>query len=516
MDTVLAASEIQQTQRECLTLLRRDRDAILLAWQKQVEAAAILPFYDAALQTWLSRYLDAFIQETDEDQVRASDEVFCQFAGAVTSAGAPVAAATETMLWLSHAVETLRSAGHRGDVRQDCLSGLIMRRMAHNLTSFVENLAKESDRRQARTDTLLRVAKAASSSLDLDKVLHIIADEITQALDTASCNSFLFRESPRSGHYILLDSDPESDYHVPDPPELFGMDALTKGEPVICYDAALDPRTDKETVRYFGLTSLMAFPLISNGKTIASGLVVMKDYHHFTQDEIDLVMGIASSTAVAMENARLFEATKQLAIMEERNRLSLEMHDNLAQSLAVIKLDINALLAASDAGLAQRTLQEMKALVDETYTELRDSIFGLRAINESDTSFLDNFKNYLETFGIHSNLSIECSLNEREINLLSKEAVLQVGRILEEALSNVRKHAQAERVWIKSGQAGEQVWITVEDDGIGLEASQHNQNRTGHFGLKVMAERAAGVGGCCSVSPRQPAGTCVKLIIPCA
>jgi signal transduction histidine kinase len=182
----------------------------------------------------------------------------------------------------------------------------------------------------------------------------------------------------------------------------------------------------------------------------------------------------------------------------------------------VIKLDINTLLAASDAGPARRTLLEMKALVDETYTELRDSIFGLRAINEADTSFLDNFKNYLETFGIHSNLSIECSLDEREIGLLSKEAVLQVGRILEEALSNVRKHAQAERVWIKSGQAGEQVWITVEDDGIGLEASQHNKNRTGHFGLKVMAERAAGVGGLCSVSPRQPTGTCVKLIIPCA
>lgn len=515
MDTVLAVPEIQQLHSECLNLLHRSRDAILLSWQNQVEAAAVLPFGGAALQAWLAKYLDAFIQEEDQDRVRASDEIFYQFASAVISAGAPVSAATETILWLSHAVETLESAKNCSEQRRDCLSGLIMRRMAHNLTSYVENLSKESDRRQARTDTLLRVAKAASSSLDLDKVLHIISDEIMQSLDAASCNSFLFRESPRSGHYILLDSDPKSDYHAPDPPELFGMDALTKGEPVICYDAALDPRTDKETVRYFGLTSLMAFPLISNGETIASGLVVMKDYHHFTQDEIDLVMGIANSTAVAMENARLFEATKQLAIMEERNRLSLEMHDNLAQSLAVIKLDINALLAAGDAGPARRTLQEMKALVDETYTELRDSIFGLRAINEADTSFLDNFKNYLETFGIHSNLSIECSLNEREINLLSKEAVLQVGRILEEALSNVRKHAQAQRVWIKSGKTGEQVWITVEDDGIGLVASQHNQNRIGHFGLKVMAERAAGVGGCCAISPRQPTGTCVKLIIPC-
>lgn len=267
-------------------------------------------------------------------------------------------------------------------------------------------------------------------------------------------------------------------------------------------------------MRHFGLTSLMSFPIISNGKTLASGLIAMKDYHHFTQDEIDLVMGIASSAALAVENARFHETSMQLAIAQERNRLAREMHDNLAQALGVIKLDINGLLLTDQYEHTHAKLREIKAVVDETYTELRDTIFGLWAINETDTHFLDNFKDYLATFGAHNRLEIQISLTEEHITVLSREALSQVGRILEEALSNVRKHSHARRVWINGGKQENRVWITVEDDGVGLDVNRIDGWRQGHFGLQVMAERAAGVGGSLSVEKRSEGGTCIRLELP--
>ena len=140
------------------------------------------------------------------------------------------------------------------------------------------------------TATLLRVTKAANSSLELVTVLRTISDEIVKTLDARVCNSFLFPDPDKVGYYVILDDVTKGGYVIPDPPELFGLDALQRGEPVMCYDAALDPRTDKRTVEFFDLKSLLAFPLISKGRVVAAGLIVMKDYHQFTTSEIDLAV----------------------------------------------------------------------------------------------------------------------------------------------------------------------------------------------------------------------------------
>lgn len=494
-------------------------EQVIDAWYKVARKSVQIPLPDTELRTWLRRYLFAFIDQINNQSGSPTDKALADFADSLRKSGASYTDTLEILFLFSHVLESIKVPSSQGDPENgdEIISNLknqVIHVMTDNTKTIIAKAAEENSRQYERTATLLRVAKAASSSLDLEKVIHTISEEIVQALDARACNSFLFPEHSRYGNYFLLDLNPPAEYSVPDPPEPFGLEALRLGEPVICYDAALDPRTDKETVRFFGLKSLMAFPLISNGKPIAAGLIVMNDYHHFTQEEIDLVMGIANATAVAIENAQLFEKTKHLAIIEERNRLSVEMHDNLAQALAIIKLDINSLLT-EDMQEAQRIkLQEMKTLVNETYIDLRDTIFGLRAINESDTHFLDNFKNYLRTFSVHTGLAIQISVTEEDLNRFSQEAVLQVGRILGESLSNIRKHANAEHVWINSGIEDKAMWITVEDDGIGIDFEKVCGCNEGHFGIRVMAERAESVGGKLSISNRAEGGTCVKLEIP--
>lgn len=362
------------------------------------------------------------------------------------------------------------------------------------------------------TATLLRVTKAANSSLELAKVLRTISDEVVRALNARACNSFLFPDPERVGYYIILDDIAQEGYVVPDPPELFGLDALQRGEPVMCYDAALDPRTDKRTVEFFNLKSLLAFPLISKGRVVAAGLVVMNDYHHFTQSEVDLVMGIANSGALAVENARLHDTQVQLAIAQERDLLGQELHDRIAQTLAVVKLNLNYLLLhqPNDAMLAK--IQETKALADEAYQDLRDAILGLRFLKATDYK-LSDFKEYLTTYGAHRNVDIRFEIPEQIFQNLSIEILLQVGKIIEEAVVNSCKHASAQHVWLKGAADDHGFQITVEDDGIGINEAELQAIQEEHFGIKIMQERAGKVGGVLTISNRLEGGTCVKLDI---
>jgi signal transduction histidine kinase len=501
-----------------LQFLIENEDQILANWQKAVRASFQVSLSEQELFQRLQEYFDALIQQIQEPAgVNSPDAQFLtDFAAIFTHSGSSHADIIEIIFLLLTVIEDFELFPgvqmDRDDIAQ--VKSHILHIMAKNAGNYFDQITQTGIRQQERFVTLLRVAEAASSSLDLDKVMRTISDEIVRALDAQSCNSFLFPERSRYGQYYLLDPLPPPGYAVPDPPELFGLSALVQKEPIICYDAALDPRTDKETVRFFGLKSLMAFPILYHGKAIASGIIVMKDYHHFTQEEIDLVMGIANSTAIAMVNAQMYQATKYLAIVEERNRISMEMHDHLAQALATIKLTANNLLNEELSEPVRESLQDIKTLADETYVDLRDTIFGLRAINESETQFLDNFKAYLATFGIHNHLQITISVSEESIRLLSGEALLQVGRILEEALNNVRKHARAKQVWIHSAIRGDVVWLSVEDDGIGMPPKLLNGFQEGHFGLKVMAERAESVGGRLTIKNRTSGGTCVEFVIP--
>ena len=111
-------------------------------------------------------------------------------------------------------------------------------------------------------------------------------------------------------------------------------------------------------------------------------------------------------------------------------------------------------------------------------------------------------------------MEIHISITEEDLKVLSKEAILQVGRILEEALSNVRKHSHAKRVWIDSGKDEAIVWITVEDDGVGMDPDNRHGCHQGHFGLQMMAERAEGVSGHIHIRKRTGGGTCIRLELP--
>ncbi len=476
-------------------------DRILQNWVCDLPAAVTTRLSQEELRDWLVSYLQCL---QDRGQCDSPQLLTMQLLSTFQSRGGLINDFVIGMLQFHGALRVDgNDAGANGlqELRQ-----LVLTNFSSQMVSFYHDTLERKNKEINLTATLLRITTAASSSLDLEKVLQVISKELVLALDARGCNSFLFTEKSRIGNYYLLDVMP-MEYIVPDPPEPFMLQALETGEPVICYDPALDPRTDKKTVEFFDLKSLLAFPLISKGKPIAAGLLVMNDYHHFTQEEIDLVMTIANAGALAVENARFHETQMQLVIAQERNMLAQELHDRIAQALAVIKLNLNSALLSHSTPEVVEKINESKHLVDEVYQDVRDAILGLRCLPKSVSGSMDEVRDYLSTYGAHHDIDVQFLANERDFQMLDCESILQVGRIIDEAVVNSCKHANAEHVWVRSGLTENMFWLTVEDDGVGINWEKLKTMQGDHFGLQIMRERAASAGGHLTIIDRPEGGT---------
>ncbi|HLB13241.1 MAG TPA: sensor histidine kinase, partial [Dehalococcoidia bacterium] len=234
--------------------------------------------------------------------------------------------------------------------------------------------------------------------------------------------------------------------------------------------------------------------------------------------ELRLLVGIGEVTSVAIENARLYERVQDAAILEERERIAREMHDGLAQVLGYINtqsLAIRKLLASGHSSEAQEELAQMEEAARQVYSDVREAILGLRTSPGTQGGFLPSLQSYLESYrettGIQSRMKLRGKTGA--IRLLPS-AEIQLMRIVQEALSNVRKHAQARTVTVSFEMDGRELKVMVEDDGQGFDPEQIHPRGWPRFGLQTMRERAEAVGGRFRILSRPGGGTSVIIQLP--
>ena len=195
--------------------------------------------------------------------------------------------------------------------------------------------------------------------------------------------------------------------------------------------------------------------------------------------------------------------------MEERQRLSRELHDKLAPNLGYIKIQTTLISQALDRGeidQAKKQLRELKDLAADLYTDVREEIFNLRSQISTGQEFWPVLQDYLAEYQRRYGLEVELVQANGIRPEFSAKTANQLFRIIQEALSNVRNHARASRITIRVDDQGEQTLITIEDNGLGFNLEQLNLN--GHsFGLQIMHERAESFGGRLAVDSTPGAGT---------
>jgi signal transduction histidine kinase len=228
------------------------------------------------------------------------------------------------------------------------------------------------------------------------------------------------------------------------------------------------------------------------------------------------VAAICETLAVAIANRRLATENARLAILEERDRIARELHDGLAQTLAAIGMQserVRGALAEGNSAAARVALDHIERASDAAYSDVREAIVGLRTGGDGDfrTALAQTAEWFEDTTGIIVHAAFMPDGGRR----LSPLAELQLLRIVQESLTNVRKHAGASRVWITLAPAADtELRVTVRDDGAGFDADAPPHRGRQHFGLLIMRERAESLGGTLTVTTAPGAGTTIAVTLP--
>jgi PAS domain S-box-containing protein len=213
--------------------------------------------------------------------------------------------------------------------------------------------------------------------------------------------------------------------------------------------------------------------------------------------------------------AQLVEQQRALAMLHERERLARELHDSIGQTLGFAGFQLDAasrLIQDGQAVSAVTQLNRLAGIVRDAHDDLREYILDLHSAPAPQQPFFTALRRYLKgytnNYGIQATLSADERLGEEPFSLDDR---MEVYRILQEALSNARKHAQARCVQVSFTLDGDSIRMTIQDDGAGFDPTQSLGE--GHFGLRFMRERAEQMGGVLRVDSAPGGGTRVSLEI---
>lgn len=264
-----------------------------------------------------------------------------------------------------------------------------------------------------------------------------------------------------------------------------------------------------------GVRSLAIVPLQSRSGMIGVVCLFSLNYDHFKLNEANLLLNIGNRIAIAIENARLYEKVQAVAVLEERERISAELHDGLAQVLGYVITKSQAtrqLLQKMTE--ANDYLVEVENVAQELYTDTREAILGLRTAISGDRSMLSALSEYVTRFNQMYSIKTELIISEHTIPSLSPPVELQVVRIVQEALSNARKHAEATHATIKITAGDDKITIDIKDNGKGFDTKKIGEVDWTKFGLQNMKERADNIHSNLCIESSPVNGTKVTLSIP--
>ncbi|MDH4208820.1 MAG: GAF domain-containing sensor histidine kinase [Anaerolineae bacterium] len=382
--------------------------------------------------------------------------------------------------------------------------------------SMMQQLADE----RARVQTLLDLAQTVGSTLELDEVVSRAAEQIVAALGVDRCSFHLVDEETRSTVFLRRPFDWSSRvFRSFDSYTSYFQEVLTTREPLTSYDVLSDPRFQEDAAREIGAKSAVAVPLIAKGKVIAvAWTYTVNDYRRFTRGEIALAQGIGNMLGLVIQNAQLYERSKLLAVMEERSRLAREIHDGVTQTLGALQLKASQLEESlSNERVAESLgyLSELQEMVSRAYRDLREAMLGLRAVVEPGAGLVAALREYLAHYREQYPLDVDLEASDDEPAVFDGETQAQAMRIVQEALSNVRRHSGADRATLRIERRGNVVWICVVDEGQGFDPAHAQGRELGrHLGLRTMRERAESVGGTLTVESQPGEGTTVVLQLP--
>jgi signal transduction histidine kinase len=381
----------------------------------------------------------------------------------------------------------------------------------------------------------LEMVNTISSTLDIRQVLHVVAQLTADLFSAKSCIYLLDEQDQTLIPAVAVGSyDPslKKKFKALKGSKPFQgiKQAIKTQQPVLVTPKNISRMLTRDIIDDFAYGWVVLAPILSKEKTIGIMQVDRPlETDGFDSEDTEIIFAIARATAVAMENARLIEVLGQkeqtlhqllnkliTAQEDERKRLASDLHDGIIQSLIAIWYRLQRISPEEglDPQIWHGEINELTDVLNEQIQEIKRILYDLRPIILDNYGLIPAVESYVDNIQDKYNLPIELTLEGEKQRLPSKIEVT-LFRILQEALTNVIKHAGATRVIIRLSIMEKEAALDVADNGSGINDSPIDkpqlQNR---LGLASIQERALLLGGNCTIDSQPGKGTRVTVKIP--
>lgn len=380
---------------------------------------------------------------------------------------------------------------------------------------------RQSQLQNQELEALLAAGKAVTSSFDQDELLSALLDTVVRVTSAQAAEVWLMEGEDeltlrchRGSHReaFLEKTSLRMGEGIP------GIVAQTQ-EPMVVHDLPSDRRFLRQAVTRAGFHTFYAQPLHYQSKLVGVLTVAAMEEDALGEAwEMRLLEGIGEWLAIALENTRLYQQVQDIAVLQERERIAREMHDGIAQLLGYINtqtIAVRRLLSDKRFAESQEELIKMEDIARDLYADVREGILGLRTPALRRDGLIPALREYAERFTEMSGVKVEIQESSRNGNFhMTPSVEVQLMRIIQEALSNVRKHARASAVTVQFDDASVDLHVTITDDGQGFDPARRPSAGWPRFGLQTMRERAESLGGTLNIDTSLGKGTKVDVRIP--
>ena len=358
-----------------------------------------------------------------------------------------------------------------------------------------------------------------ASQPDLDVLLQRIADISREVIGARYGAVGVLDDYGRLARFVYSGIDKDLADTIGDLPNGRGVlgALIEEDKPLRLREISEHPRSFGFPPNHPPMHSFLGVPIVVRDQIFGRlYLTEKRSDESFSEDDERLALAFAAQAGVAIQNARLNEEVtargESLAILEERDRISKELHDGVIQSIYSVGLSLqgSAGLLRRDPDLAQQRINEAIAELDNVVRDVRSYIFELQPHLIQEMGLAAAIQELARDFEVNTMGAITVDIPDEAVLQLKPQSQGHVIQVVREVLSNIARHAKAKEVFVGITTLPDQIVVAVEDDGVGFDLEEVRRGN----GLRNIEERAARLGGTIQIEPRPLKGTRHLLNIP--
>lgn len=383
---------------------------------------------------------------------------------------------------------------------------------------FVGRIQNRLERRNRELLALHTAGLDVASELSLEIVLNKVVEQARNLVGAKYGALSVIDHESNIKEFITSGVTLQERAAIGPPPVGHGVlgVVLHEGQHLRLPDVAAHPKSAGFPANHPVMHSLLAVPITCKSPFLGNIYLSEKlDGALFTTDDEETLERFAVQAGIAIDNAHLHAQAEEIATARERLRIAHEMHDGIAQVLGYVNTKVQAAkqyfrLGKMEEGTEQ--LEQLAVSARQAYSDVRESIVGLRTLPGSNRTLGDVLSEFLQHWkdqsGVENELVIDPDLR------LPASIELQIVRIIQESLTNVRKHARATNARVEVHRQNGQLVVSVRDNGLGFNPETTARGEFPKFGLTTMRERASSIRGSLEIDSAPGRGTTVRFTMP--